>query len=404
MRVSRVQPLRLLWSQLRPAALAILLSGATGLHAEPVSSVEPVTDTMHKLASDVQVLLPLIYQYDKPATLTDKMLVNNRIDSLLTHVDKLASSVAPRSATYQISYQVLLSQLQLAQLEFASGRGAMGMNLLRSATSVCATCHTQDERAATWLTPDSAALADAFIAGEFLFMTRQYDGAFNAYENWLRQQKTLEYDKRTLTAFERLLLTALQMQKSPQAITGLLGEFIQRDNINGLLKNDLSDWVDGIHELQTLTSITTHPEPDALKTMATDWLGNGESEPVGRIVIQESRRPRIVWLRGELYRALTYETDPAMIADWLYWLALSDRVLEYRFYYSLADMYLKQCMLEYSDDPIAQSCYSEYENYIVYFYSGSSGTHIPPEVKAELESLKHKVFNTGASTSTPPVG
>jgi len=125
---------------------------------------------MHKLASDVQVLLPLIYQYDKPATLTDKMLVNNRIDSLLTHVDKLASSVAPRSATYQISYQVLLSQLQLAQLEFASGRGAMGMNLLRSATSVCATCHTQDERAATWLTPDSAALADAFIAGEFLFM------------------------------------------------------------------------------------------------------------------------------------------------------------------------------------------------------------------------------------------
>ena len=112
-----------------------------------------------------------------------------------------------------------------------------------------------------------------------------------------------------------------------------------------------------------------------------------------RIVIPETLRPQIVWLRGELYRALLNETDRGMIADWLYWLAVSDRVLEYRFYYSLADMYLKQCMLEYTDDPIAQSCYREYENYIAFSYSGSSGTHIPADVAAELKTLKAKVFS-----------
>lgn len=376
-----------------PAAIAALLTCAAAVYAGSARVAEPVTDTMHKLASDVQVLLPLIYQYDKPVTAGDKALINNKISNMLDHVDGLST---PKADTYQISYQALVMQLKQAQQAFASGRDAHGMTLLRSATSVCATCHTQDERTTTWLTPTTEAMSDSFVTGEFLFMTRQYDGAFNAYKTWLRQQETLKYDDRTLTAFSRLLLTALQMQKSPETITDLLGEFTRSDNINGLLKKDLTDWIIGVNQLQTLTNITAHPAPDALAVMATQWLGDGVNEPEGRIVIPETSRPQIVWLRGELYRALINETDRSKIADWLYWLALSDRVLEYRFYYSLADMYLKQCMLEYSDDPMAQSCYREYENYIVFFYSGSGGTHIPDEVKAEMETLKGRVFKTKA--------
>lgn len=376
-----------------PAAIATLLSLSAAVYAEPASGAEPVADTMHKLATDVQVLLPLIYHYDTPAKASDQALINSKISSMLDHVDGLST---PPADTYQISYQALVMQLKQAQQAFASGREPHGMTLLRSATSVCATCHTQDERAATWLKPTTEAMGDGFVAGEFLFMTRQYDSAFNAYLTWLRQQKTLGYDQRTLTAFGRLLLTALQMKKSPSVITDLLGEFTRSESIDGLLKKDLTDWIIGINELQTLTNISEHPAPDALAVMAAQWLGDGVNEPAGRIVLPETSRPQIVWLRGELYRALINETDRSNIADWLYWLALSDRVLEYRFYYSLADMYLKQCMLEYSDDPMAQSCYREYENYIVFFYSGSSGTHIPEEVETEMETLRSRVFNTSA--------
>ncbi|MET0379092.1 MAG: hypothetical protein ABW049_08890 [Spongiibacteraceae bacterium] len=56
------------------------------------------------LASDVQ-LLPLIYQYEKPATLTDKALINKRIGNMLDHLDQIAMTVAPKADTYQISYE-----------------------------------------------------------------------------------------------------------------------------------------------------------------------------------------------------------------------------------------------------------------------------------------------------------
>lgn len=367
------------------AAIATCVSTA---HA----ATEPVPATMQKLASDVQVLLPLIYQYDKPASAADKAVIDQQIGRMLEHVRHVAGTVAPRADTYQISYQTLVQQLQQAQQAFGSGRERHGMNLLRSATSVCATCHTQDERSVNWLTPADEAMKDSFVAGEFFFMTRQYDRAFAAYETHLRQQPALAYDDRTLGALDRLLLTALQIKKSPQAITDVLNEFTRRENINGALKKDLTDWISGVGELQKLTNISEHPKPDTVKAMATQWLGAGKNEPMGRIFMPETRRPQIVWLRGELYRTLMNEKDRSKIADWLYWLALCDRVLEYRFYYSLADMYLKQCMLEYTDSPIAQSCYQEYENYIVFSYSGSGGTDIPPAVEQELETLKAKVF------------
>ena len=228
---------------------------------------------MHNLAGDMQVLLPLIYQYDKPATSTDKAQINKQISNMRAHLDRVAITVAPRADTYQISYQALATELKLAQQGFAGGREEFGMSHLRSATSLCASCHTQDDRPTTWLAPASDAMNDAFVAGEFLFMTRQYDRAFNAYGAWLRQQEPLRYDNRTQSAFERLLLTALQMQKSSAAITDLLAEFTHRDNINGALKKKLTDWISGVNELQKLTNITEHPKPDTLKAHGNAMAG-----------------------------------------------------------------------------------------------------------------------------------
>lgn len=353
---------------------------------------EPVPATMRKLADDVSVLLPVIYRNETPLTPVTKARIGQQIDSMLSHIGQLQQSVAPRSDTYQISHQTLIMQLQQAKQALATGRERHGIYLLRSATSVCATCHTQDERSVSWLTPVGDAMNDPFIAGEYFFITRQYDRAFAAYHSLLRQQRELVYDQRTLTAVDRMLVTSLQMEKDPQLIITTLQELTHREHIHPTLKKDLTDWISGIGELQKLTDIRVHPKPDTAMAMANQWINAGKNEPLGRILMPEVRRPQIVWLRGELYRALTAATERDKIASLLYWLALCDRVLEYRFYYSLADMYLKQCMLEYTDTPMAQNCYREYENYIVFSYSGSAGTDLPAEVAQELEQLKATVF------------
>jgi len=347
--------------------------------------------SMHELAGDVQVLLPLFYGADQldPA---DRALLSGTLKDMRTHVANL-TPLADSTATYQISYEILASQLEQAEGALRQKRDAYALDLLRSAVSVCATCHTQDAKPATWLVPDAGrGSADSFVQGEFLFMTRQYDEAFIAYERWLRQQEVLNDTARARTAFERLLLTSLQLQKSPASIARVINDFTQGEGIADPLKTDLIAWREGLAELQTLTDIRVKPDQDTLRALAFRWLGDPADRPGAHIYLPEVQRPQIVWLRGELYRALNEETDPSAVPHWLYWLAVTDRLLEYRFYYSLADLYLKQCMLEYSSSPIARQCYREYKNYLIFYNTGSSGTHLPVESRAELEMLKSKVF------------
>ena len=378
------------------AATAVLLPWVIAAQAQPSTDDQAIADNMRRLADDVQLLLPFIYDSDQPLTPGSRALIASSVKDMQTHVEKIATTVAPRSDTYQISYEVIASQLEQAQTELTQGRESYAVNLLGSAISVCATCHTQDDQAAAWLAPTvSVSTVNPFSNAEFLFMTRQYDRAFDAYKNWLHQQQTLADDNRTRSAFERLLLTALQIQKSSAAIHSLIAELSQGGNISATLKQDVLAWLDGLGELEKRTDIGKQPNRNTLKNLAETWLdGNGNESP-GHIFLPETQRPQIVWLRGQLYRALNQETDASRVPQWLYWLAVSDRLLEYRFYYSLADMYLKQCMLEYTENPVARRCYGEYENYLLFFYSGSSGTHLPEDIKSELEMLKARVFGSG---------
>src|SRR5690606_39888459 len=106
----------------------------------------------------------------------------------------------------------------------------------------------------------------------------------------------------------------------------LLGEFARRDNINRGLARDLRDWITGIDDLRERIDIREHPAPDTLEALARDWLGAGEDGDFGRILVPETQRPRIIWLRGELYLALMAERDRTRIADWPAWRSAERRV------------------------------------------------------------------------------
>jgi cytochrome c553 len=352
----------------------------------------PTSETMRDLASDVESLMPYIYGYDKVLTSEERELISDRMSLMADHVERIGETVAPRAGTYQVSYQILGSQLAQAQRAFTDGRERYGLSLLRSAVSVCATCHTQDDRSAVWLSPDSAALDDPYIKGEFFFLTRQYDRAGEAYKVWLDQQEELDSDARTQTVFGRLLLTALRVEKSGADIEGTLTRYAEGEHIAAPLRTELYDWIAGVKALQSGVDLSLRPDKASLMDMASDWLGSVDEAPYGHLYLPDNQRPRVVWLRGELYRALLSETERTLIPRWLYWLALSDRLLEYRFYYSLADLYLQQCMLDYSKDPIARQCYQEYENYLLFFNSGSAGTFLPEESVRELKEFKVRVF------------
>lgn len=96
---------------------------------------------------------------------------------------------------------------------------------------------------------------------------------------------------------------------------------------------------------------------------------------------------------GVLLNYLVENPGTELAPEILYWLSMTEHRLSQTFFFSLGDLYLKDCIRKYPASPYAKKCYQEYADSIEAGYSGSSGTDIPIEEKRELLKLKSILRN-----------
>lgn len=91
---------------------------------------------------------------------------------------------------------------------------------------------------------------------------------------------------------------------------------------------------------------------------------------------------------GVLFNFLVENPRTELAPEILYWLSLAEHKMNQTYFFSLGDLYLKDCIKKYPSSPYAKKCYQEYEDSLKSGYSGSGGTDIPAEELKELIKLK----------------
>lgn len=91
---------------------------------------------------------------------------------------------------------------------------------------------------------------------------------------------------------------------------------------------------------------------------------------------------------GVLTKFLSQNPNSDLAPEILYWLAIAERRLSHTYFFSLSDLYLKDCVKKYPTSPYAKKCYQEYAENIEFGFSGSGGVDIPADEKRELDKLK----------------
>ena len=76
------------------------------------------------------------------------------------------------------------------------------------------------------------------------------------------------------------------------------------------------------------------------------------------------------------------------MAETVYWLAVAERSLQYRFFDSLSRHYLQRCVRQFPEHPAVARCLEEYERLMVVSYAGSNGVSLPEPVRAELVEMR----------------
>lgn len=188
------------------------------------------------------------------------------------------------------------------------------------------------------------------------------------------------------TSIRRKLAYFVRIKQDPEAGIKSLKMNGLNKNLPLVIRKNINDWISQLKSWKKVTtpSVETATEEEVRK-FVNQLMGpdlNGKSGFTHERLISYLR------VSGFLYTYLGKHKQTEFTGEVLYWLALCDRHLSNDLFYSLSDIYLKDCVRDFSKSPIARKCFDEYKEGVVFSYTGSAGTSIPPEVSAELKELE----------------
>lgn len=304
---------------------------------------------------------------------------------------------ALQSENFKFSQQVLENYISDTERLFRLGNKSFARWKLASATSVCMSCHTQMMSTTPAFNDfnNLAVLPSKFERAEFLFATRSFDKAFEMYGEIISEFPENKYNPREVeTALERQLVYFTRLKRDPQAGLKEFKNHAQNKKLPPYILTNIAEWIRGLERWQK------NPAPNPATASADKILAYAKNTLDYSLLskIDSSQDPNLVSYlstSGILYEFLQKNPRSKATPEILYYLSVCDRYVSSTFYYSLADLYLRECITKYPDLPIARKCYREYEMETILGYTGSSGTNLPADVEADLKALKKLISSGG---------
>lgn len=361
------------------------------------STAQSSKDHMNQLLKELTILKTYFVS-------EDKFLDPKNNAKIATHLKKFSAMAAQTNhdpvmdqQNFKFTQQVLQAHIVETERAFNEGKKSYARWQLASTISLCMSCHTQapaTQRAFSDFN-NLKTYSSKFDQAEFLFATRAFEQAnqlFNSIiDSYPKNKVSLQQVE---TALERELTYYARVQRNPDQAVLAFKKYQKNKELPEFLQKNISVWIAEFENWKKQPSIDMTKSTDeqileyARKNIADD--GNHK-------MLTSSDPTLLTYLRvsGMLYEHLQKKSGSKVVPEILYWLSLCDRVINHNFFYSMADIYLKECIVKYSTTPIAKKCYQEYETQTILGYTGSGGTNVPADVKADLDQLKKLVNSSG---------
>jgi len=360
------------------------------INANAAQPKETINQTMTKIGTVLGGAYPRLMAKRDLNVLEQNQLVDD-ITKLTTLFRDAEPHIRQKSDSYQISYQLVVDHLGEAstaakERDFESAR----LHLYSLAT-LCTSCHTQDGKQRTLFTGvDRTKFDDDLAYAEFNFSTRNYGEARQYFEKYLAASASS-----SPTGFRRivrrLIVIYVQVYNRPGDGAKYLRTLFTLPHLAPPEKKFLEQ---SIHGLEQLTAARVEEESnigfESIAKKTSQYLGNYFSISPVVFSTPEEDVARL-WLRGVLYRYLNEKASTEEIPVILYWLSVCDRALSYDNDSSLADSYLKECVVKYPSHPYAQRCFDEYEHYVNVTFTSATEPFPPINVRRDLEALRKMI-------------
>ncbi|MFZ3231450.1 MAG: hypothetical protein WA160_14680 [Pseudobdellovibrio sp.] len=359
--------------------------GASEAHSE----VKPIMD---QLLNELFILKPYIVYEEEFKNPKNHDIIKKSLDHMAELSQQVSHENKIKKSAFKVSAAVLGEQLKDVASVFGSGNKEFSLWTLKSTFNTCMSCHTQLPGGSTRfkMTSDMKNMTKYFSEAEFLFTIRNYDLAMPIYslaiKNYPNDMKVGDLDKvllRKAYYFIRVKRDAIQLVAS-------LKDDLNNKKLPDTYIKTVKDLIQSVEEMK----IENYPKFTEKNELELRAYVEKELKSVltGNLEFLTDKN-LITYLRisSLLYEYIDQNPNTALLPDILYWLSFCERRYTRNLYYSLPELYLKQCIVDFPKNPVAKKCYKEYEEMILISYTGSSGVNVPADVKAELLKMKKSV-------------
>ena len=376
-------------NQLLLIAFAGSMLVANTVHASPAPQQDNLNQIMTKIGKTMVDIYPLVVA-KRSLKQTEIKVIENALVSLSKLFTAAKPFIRQKSDGYQVSYEFVSEYLKVVKSVLVSQHIDNARSHLYALGEICTTCHTQDTTLRTLFSGTARDQFDTDYAyAEFNYMTRNYNEAVKYYEKHL-QSPERKTEIEMIQPLQRIITIYTQVNNKPAEGITLLKKYLKLKDHTMDTEIQLENWIRGLEQLNSSGLINDKAVTfDALIAYTKKYLGDLDKLNI-EIYSNAKQEVQRVWLRGQLYHYLNGKPAADEIPMILYWLSVADRSIAYNFYFSMTDLYLKQCVMKYSEHPYAHRCYREFREYVDYTYT-RSGDPIPAGIKKELREMKMKL-------------
>ncbi|KHD88373.1 MAG: hypothetical protein OM95_09565 [Bdellovibrio sp. ArHS] len=351
--------------------------------------VKPYMDQMLK---EIFVLKPYIVsdvEYRDPKNFEK---IDESLKNMVSLSEKISHEGKIKKSGFAISSNALNQQLKEAELIYRVGNKDYSLWMLRSTLSVCMSCHTQLPATSTKFEffNKEHALTKPYDEAEFLFIVRNFDKAVPLYDEVIADYPGNGVPFENVEkAVARKVYYFVRVKRDLPGLIKSLEKNQKNKQLPELLKKKIAGFKKAAEKMKKegYAEFNADQQAELKKYVETEL----KDELQGDFEFSPQKDIAYLKISSVLYKYLDQYPDTPLKPDILYWLSFCERRYEQKAFYSLPELYLKQCVLEHPASAIAPSCLKEYQDLVTMAYTGSSGTHLPKDVDRELKSMKELI-------------
>lgn len=340
---------------------------------------------MHSFVLEFAKMSPYLASEKDFASEKGKAVIGESLQSISSKI-KTPSPLIKENSGFRISYELLSDHILKTKAVFDRGEMEYARLRVNGIGNMCAGCHMQAPTIAKFSAFEFVLGKNeqvSFENAEFLFVIRRFDESLAQFDTLIREYpKGLLTSERLSEAYRRKLAIFARVYRDPIAAINNLKEDLKNKSIPVDIRKNIESWIETLNSWKVEK---TSPENMATEELIAFVAASLSRDPGRKIAPSHPELLKLLRLSGLLYDRLYKEPNGAYTPQILFYLAACERSLSPLYWYSLNEIYLKECIVKFPANPFAKKCYEAYKTGMQERYFGKP---LPEGVQQSLEAFK----------------